>query len=77
MDKRKIKKFERICNELSELMEEMHEINPNIELFIAGEIVTSALLIDNKGKDDDYWRKNQDECILSSVALSFTDCGGI
>ena len=55
----------------------MHEINPNIELFIAGEIVTSALLIDNKGKDDDYWRKNQDECILSSVALSFTDCGGI
>ena len=77
MDKRKIKKFKRICNELSELMEEMHEINPNIELFIAGECGTSAMLIDNKGKGNEYWRRNQDECVLSSVDLSFTDCGGI
>ena len=77
MDKRKIKKFERICHELSELMEEMHEINPNIKLFIAGESSTSAMLIDDKGKGDNYWRRNQSECVLSSIDLSFTDCGGI
>lgn len=77
MDKRKIRKFERICTELAEFMEEMHEINPNIELFIAGECATSALLIDTKGKGNDYWRYHQDECVVSDVIIPYADCGGI
>lgn len=77
MDKRKIRKFKRICNELAELMEEIHEINPNIELFVAGEFDTTALLIDNKGKGDNYWRRNQDECVLASIDIPHADCGGI
>ena len=58
-------------------MKEMHEINPNIELFVAGEFATSALLIDNKGEDDNYWRRHQDECVLASVDIPYADCGGI
>ena len=77
MDKRKIRKFERICNELAEFMEELHDINPDIELFVSGEMVTSAMLIDTKGEDDDYWRNNQDECVLTSVVIPHADCGGI
>lgn len=77
MDKRKIRKFERIINELSLFMEEVHKSNPNIELFIAGECTTSAMLIDTHGKGNDWWRHNQDESVLSSVCISHADCGGI
>lgn len=77
MDKRKIRKFERICRELAEFMEEIHETNPDINLFVAGECCTTANLIDTKGKSDDYWRHNQEECILSSVEIPHADCGGI
>lgn len=45
MDKRKVKKFKRICEELAEFMEEVHETNPNIMLFVAGEASTSAMFI--------------------------------
>lgn len=77
MDRRKIRKFERIINELSLFMEEIHESNPNIELFIAGEGVTNAMLIDTHGKGNDWWRHNQSESVLSLVSISYTDCGGI
>ena len=77
MDKRKIRKFERICNELAELMEEMHEINPDIMLFVAGESSTNAMLIDTKGNGFEWWRRNQTECILADVIIPHADCGGI
>ena len=77
MDGRKIRKFERICNELAELMEEMNEINQEIMLFVAGEGVTSAMLVDTKGNGYEWWRHNQDECVLSSVVIPHADCGGI
>ena len=77
MDKRKLRKFERICNELAEFMKEIHEINPDIELFVAGEGVTSAMLIDTKGNGNEWWRHNQDECVLLSVDIPHADCGGI
>lgn len=77
MDGRKIRKFKRICNELAEFMREVHEEDENIRLFVAGEGVTSAMLIDTKGMDDNYWRFNQDECVLESVIIPCADCGGI
>lgn len=77
MDGRKIRKFERICRELSDLMGEIYEIDKNVFCFVAGEGVTSFNLIDTKGKDDDYWRKNYVECCVSSINVKNTDCGGI
>lgn len=78
MDKRKVRKFNRICNELAELMEDMHEINPNIMLFVSGEASTSAMLIDTKDEDEvEYWRNNQEECVIASVDIPYADCGGI
>lgn len=77
MDGRKIRKFNRICNELADFMREVHKDNEDIELFIAGECTTSAILIDTKGKGNDYWRHNQDECVLTIVDIPYTDCGGI
>ena len=77
MDKRKVKKFQRICNELAELMEEIHEINPEVMLFFAGECVTSAMLVDMKGKGYDWWRHNQTECIIAEAVIPHSDCGGI
>ena len=77
MDKRKLRKFERICNELADFMLEVHETNPNIELFVAGECVTSALLIDTKGNGPEWWRDHQDECVFAKIDIPYADCGGI
>ena len=77
MDKRKIRKFNRICNELAQFMSEVHESNPDIELFVAGECNTSAMLIDTKGNGPEWWRDNQDECVLADVIIPYADCGGI
>ena len=77
IDGRKLKRFRRICTELSVFMANVHRINPNIELLIAGEGGASALLIDTQGKGPDWWRDHQEETILESVDLLYTDCGGI
>lgn len=77
MDGRKLRKFNRICNELADFMLEVHHDNENIELFIAGESTTSAMLIDTKGMGNDYWRKHQDECVLALIDIPYSDCGGV
>lgn len=77
MDRRKLRKFNRICNELADFMMDVHEENENIELFVNGECGTSAILIDTKGMGNDYWRHNQAECVLASVDIPYADCGGI
>lgn len=79
MDKRKIKKFKRICNELAEFMKEVHENDENISLFFAGESGLWAMLIDTDGEgiDSGHWRNNQDKCVLASVEIPHADCGGI
>lgn len=79
MDGRKIRKFSRICNELAEFMHEAHEENEDINLFFAGECGTFAMLINTDGEDigSEHWRKNQDKCVLASVEIPYSDCGGI
>ena len=77
IDGRKLKRFRRICTELSAFMIDVHERNPNIQLFIAGESTCSALLIDTQGKGPDWWRDHQEESILEDVTLFYADCGGI
>ena len=76
VDGRKVRKFKRLCRELSDLMVDLHNEDPNIELFIAGEGITTANLVDTKGLDDEYWREPQDECIVAEEVLEYTDCGG-
>lgn len=79
MDGRKIRKFKRICSELAEFIENVHSENENINLFFCGECGTSVMLIDTDGKDigSDHWRDNQEKCVLASVDIPYSDCGGI
>ena len=79
MDGRKLRKFNRICNELAEFMREVHTENEDIYLYVAGESDTFAMLIDTDGEDigSNHWRRNQDKCVLSEVEIPYADCGGI
>lgn len=47
--------------------------------FFAGECGTFAMLINTDGEDigSEHWRKNQDKCVLASVEIPYSDCGGI
>ncbi len=69
-----IRNFEKACKKLDDIMQRIHEYQPDALLYVAGESATTFNL--TVGMDDCESMGERCESAVTSVPVAYSDCGG-
>lgn len=69
-------KFVKLVTQLNDLMEKIHEYNPNVFMFVAGEGETSFCLLENGSVLESNSMAERSSTVIEQVDVSYSDCGG-